>query len=77
MNVSYLETMESVLSKSNKVMVDVKKGNSMIYLPLDKIVRQRDTSQTQTTTVGESTGDAGTQTNRESRRDRFRSREVR
>jgi membrane protease subunit HflK len=33
----YLETMESVLGKSNKVMVDVKKGNSLIYLPLDKI----------------------------------------
>lgn len=33
----YLESMESVLGKSNKVMVDVKKGNSMIYLPLDKM----------------------------------------
>jgi len=35
----YLESMESVLVKSKKVMVDVKKGNSLIYLPLDKIGR--------------------------------------
>jgi len=33
----YLESMESVLGQSNKVMIDVKKGNSMIYLPLDKL----------------------------------------
>lgn len=33
----YLETMEMVLGESNKVMIDVKKGNSMIYLPLDKM----------------------------------------
>lgn len=33
----YLESMESVLEKTNKVVVDVKKGNNLIYLPLDKL----------------------------------------
>ena len=33
----YLETMESVLSTTNKVMVDVKKGNNIMYLPLDRM----------------------------------------
>ena len=35
----YLETMESVMSKSSKVMVDVD-NNSMLYLPLDKMTRK-------------------------------------
>ena len=73
----YLETMESVLSKSNKVMVDVKKGNSMIYLPLDKIVRRDSSSQPLTTNDGSGTDESTTTDSRESRRDRFRSREVR
>jgi modulator of FtsH protease HflK len=34
----YLETMENVMSSSSKVMVDVKGGNNMMYLPLDKIL---------------------------------------
>lgn len=34
----YLETMENVMSNSSKVMVDVKGGNNMMYLPLDKII---------------------------------------
>jgi len=33
----YIEAMESVLSNTNKVMMDVKKGNSLMYLPLDKL----------------------------------------
>ncbi|MBV1870729.1 MAG: FtsH protease activity modulator HflK, partial [Gammaproteobacteria bacterium] len=36
----YLETMESVLSNTTKVMIDVDGGNNMIYLPLDKIMSQ-------------------------------------
>jgi len=32
----YIETVETVLSQSSKIMVDVKGGNNMIYLPLDK-----------------------------------------
>ncbi len=33
----YLESMESVLSKSSKVLVDVKEGNNIMYLPLDQM----------------------------------------
>ena len=36
----YLDTMESVMQNSTKVMVDVEGGNNMLYLPLDKIVQQ-------------------------------------
>lgn len=34
----YIEAIESVMSNSSKVMVDVEGGNNMMYLPLDKIV---------------------------------------
>jgi membrane protease subunit HflK len=34
----YLDMMESVLNKSSKVMVDVKGGNNLLYLPLDKLM---------------------------------------
>jgi len=34
----YLDTVESVLSNTSKVMVDIKGGNNMIYLPLDKMM---------------------------------------
>lgn len=35
----YLDAMESVLANSSKVMVDVEGGNNMMYLPLDKLMR--------------------------------------
>ena len=35
----YLETMETVLSQTSKVLVDVSDGNSLIYLPLDQIMK--------------------------------------
>ena len=35
----YIEAMQDVYSSSTKVMVDVKGGNNMIYLPLDRIVK--------------------------------------
>jgi len=34
----YLESMESVLSNSSKVLVDVKEGNNIMYLPLDQMM---------------------------------------
>ena len=40
----YLETMEEVLSKTSKVLVDTKGGNNMMYLPLDKMMEQRSSS---------------------------------
>ncbi|MBT3196318.1 MAG: FtsH protease activity modulator HflK [Gammaproteobacteria bacterium] len=36
----YIDTMEKVLSRSSKVMVDVDGGNSLLYLPLDKMVNR-------------------------------------
>jgi modulator of FtsH protease HflK len=40
----YLETMQTVLGNTSKVMVDVSGGNNMLYLPLDKIVNAADRS---------------------------------
>ena len=34
----YIEAMESVLANSSKVMVDVKGGNSLMYLPIDRLL---------------------------------------
>ena len=38
----YLDMMESVLSNSSKVMVDVEGGNNLLYLPLDKLMDRQD-----------------------------------
>lgn len=35
----YLETMESVLSRTSKVLVDVKGTNNLLYLPLDRLLK--------------------------------------
>jgi modulator of FtsH protease HflK len=37
----YLETMEDVLSRNSKVLLDVQGGNSLMYLPLDQLLKQR------------------------------------
>ena len=36
----YLETMEQVYANTSKVLVDVKNGNNMMYIPLDKMINQ-------------------------------------
>ncbi len=36
----YMETMEEVLDRSSKVVVDVKGGNNLLYLPLDRMIKQ-------------------------------------
>jgi len=36
----YIDTMESVMTNSSKVMIDVKGGNNMMYIPLDRIMQQ-------------------------------------
>tara|TARA_B100000676_G_scaffold104885_1_gene104654 strand:+ start:3442 stop:4605 length:1164 start_codon:yes stop_codon:yes gene_type:complete len=36
----YLDSLESVMKNSTKVMVDVDGGNNLLYLPLDKLVQQ-------------------------------------
>jgi modulator of FtsH protease HflK len=35
----YLETMQSVLRQTPKVLIDVEQGNNLMYLPLDKLTR--------------------------------------
>jgi modulator of FtsH protease HflK len=37
----YIEAIEDVLSVSNKVLLDAKGGNSLLYLPIDKMLEQR------------------------------------
>lgn len=34
----YIESLESVMANSSKVMIDVEGGNNLLYLPLDKII---------------------------------------
>ncbi len=41
----YIESMESVLTQTNKVLVDVKGGNNLLYLPLDKMMQNQTSSQ--------------------------------
>ena len=36
----YLETMQQIYSNSNKILVDAKSGNNLLYLPLDKLMSQ-------------------------------------
>ncbi len=40
----YIDTMQEVLGSSSKVLVDVKGGNNMMYLPLDKIMEKQGTA---------------------------------
>lgn len=40
----YIETMESVFKNTNKVVVDTKGGNNMMYLPLDQLMKQQSSS---------------------------------
>ena len=40
----YLDTMESVLSSTNKVFLDVDGNNSLMYIPLDKLIRDGNNS---------------------------------
>ncbi|MDD5180078.1 MAG: FtsH protease activity modulator HflK [Gallionellaceae bacterium] len=35
----YLDTMQQIFASSSKVMVDQKSGNSLLYLPLDKLIQ--------------------------------------
>jgi membrane protease subunit HflK len=36
----YIDALQSVLSKSSKIMVDVEGGNNMMYLPLDQLTKR-------------------------------------
>jgi len=47
----YVETLEEVMASVPKVIVDVRSGGNMLYLPIDKLV--------QTDSAGSTTGDRG------------------
>ncbi len=53
----YIESMEAVLTETSKVLVDVKGGNNMLYLPLDKMLQQQAASQPLPTNSPTSTAD--------------------
>ena len=40
----YIDAVESVLSNTNKVVIDVEGGNNLMYLPLDKLINRRNNS---------------------------------
>jgi len=40
----YLETMEAVMSNTSKILIDNEGGNSMMYLPLDKMLERQGVS---------------------------------
>jgi len=37
----YIDALETVLSRTTKILVDVKGSNNMLYLPLDKLMERR------------------------------------
>lgn len=41
----YIDTIESVMSNSTKVMIDVEGGNNLLYLPLDKLMERSQSNQ--------------------------------
>lgn len=59
----YLDTLESVMSNSTKVMVDVDGGNNMLYLPLDKLMESRSSQRTREDTFGGSNSSSLSQDN--------------
>jgi membrane protease subunit HflK len=44
----YLDMMQQVMGNVSKVMVDQKSGNSLLYLPLDKLIQSTRTGSTDT-----------------------------
>jgi len=52
----YLDTLESVLARSPKVMVDIKGGNNLMFLPLDQLMNQAATGRS--TMQGSSSSDS-------------------
>ena len=42
----YLDMLQSVLDNSSKVLVDQKAGNNLLYLPLDRLIRQNQAAPT-------------------------------
>ena len=41
----YMDSIESVLSNSSKLMIDIKEGNNLMLLPLDKIINSKESNE--------------------------------
>ena len=59
----YIDAVESVLSHSTKILVDVKGTNNMMYLPLDKLLQQQSQSLPAATDTGAAVNAAPRDTN--------------
>jgi membrane protease subunit HflK len=58
----YLETLESVMSNTSKVLVDVDKGSNLLYLPLDKLTQQASAANRSSSATGSSSPSSSTST---------------
>lgn len=72
----YLETMQDVLKRTGKVMLDVKEGNNLTYLPLDRMIRQpaamgQNNDPRPQVTINSTADNTGSDTMRRSPRDRL------
>jgi len=79
----YLETMERVLSSTSKIMMDVESGQSLMYLPLDRMlersdaVQEDDNDEARDLSMAPPLGGRDAVTPTERARDSLRTREVR
>ena len=51
----YLDMMQSVLGNTSKVLIEQKTGNSLLYLPLEQLLKQSQASAAAPTTSGDTT----------------------
>jgi modulator of FtsH protease HflK len=70
----YLESVESVLGNSTKIMIDVDGGNNLLYLPLDKILEPRMQNSSNTSNSGNSDSSSSLSEKIQRSRDSFNSR---
>lgn len=73
----YFDSMESVLSKSGKVVIDVEGGNNMLYLPLDRLRREGSTSRVAPSRAESASANSSSSSVSQRIRDSIRRREVR
>lgn len=53
----YLETLETVLARSSKVLVDVKGTNNLLYLPLDRLLKSGEGTEPRAARLGVSSAE--------------------
>lgn len=70
----YIEAMESVFANNSKVMVDVSKGNNLLYIPIDQIAKQHKNNAQSAPKIPETGADSLGSSNETERSDRSRTR---